>query len=474
MLVGDEHGEDDDKPTPADEIERLQLAVSVLHCLPGDVGGVGARSSTARSCGRGTLRRWVARRRLQRLRGAGHRAPVLAVLPGRLSARDGRRGDSTSLTLGVAEDQVVRHADVGGRSVAWSSLGSGPVLVVGGWWSSHLAARLGGRGVPALRRATGRDEPGRALRPARAPASPTAGRPRRAGRRRWPCSPASSTRVGADRVHLLGASSGCPVAATYAAQNPDRVDRLVLYGGYVRGADIAAPAARESMLALVEQHWGLGLARAQRGLHAERQRPRPAGVRGVPAPVGARARRPPRRCGPSTRSTPPTRWPPWPRPTLVLHRRQDGAIPFALGRDLAERIRAGDLRRARRRRALPVARRHRRPRRRRRGVPGGPGGHDTAASSYPGAEPALSERELEVLRLVAAGRTDAEIARAAGAEHAHGAPARRQHPRAARRRVEGGRCRLGGRPRPALTGNRAGRGRGPPQAWGCVVLGSPP
>ena len=38
----------------------------------------------------------------------------------------------------LSEDQVVRHAAIGGRSVAWSSVGTGPVLVIGGWWSSHL------------------------------------------------------------------------------------------------------------------------------------------------------------------------------------------------------------------------------------------------------------------------------------------------------------------------------------------------
>ena len=38
----------------------------------------------------------------------------------------------------LEEDQVVHHAAVGGRSVAWSSAGSGPVLLIGGWWSSHL------------------------------------------------------------------------------------------------------------------------------------------------------------------------------------------------------------------------------------------------------------------------------------------------------------------------------------------------
>ena len=38
----------------------------------------------------------------------------------------------------LAEDQVIRYADLGGRDVAWASVGSGPPLVIGGWWCSHL------------------------------------------------------------------------------------------------------------------------------------------------------------------------------------------------------------------------------------------------------------------------------------------------------------------------------------------------
>ena len=38
----------------------------------------------------------------------------------------------------LPEDQVVRHARVGEIDVAWSAVGSGPPLVLGGWWSSHL------------------------------------------------------------------------------------------------------------------------------------------------------------------------------------------------------------------------------------------------------------------------------------------------------------------------------------------------
>lgn len=39
-----------------------------------------------------------------------------------------------------------------------------------------------------------------------------------------------------ERFPLLGISQGCAVAIAYAARHPERVTRLVLYGGYVQGA----------------------------------------------------------------------------------------------------------------------------------------------------------------------------------------------------------------------------------------------
>jgi pimeloyl-ACP methyl ester carboxylesterase len=64
--------------------------------------------------------------------------------------------------------------------------------------------------------------------------------------------------VGAERFDLLGASLGAAVAASWAAEHPDRVDRLVLYGGWARGQEIAGPTVREHVLGLVAEHWGLG------------------------------------------------------------------------------------------------------------------------------------------------------------------------------------------------------------------------
>ena len=64
--------------------------------------------------------------------------------------------------------------------------------------------------------------------------------------------------VGATRFDLFGASLGAAVAAAWAARHPTRVARLVLYGGWLRGADIATAQVREHVLGLIGEHWGLG------------------------------------------------------------------------------------------------------------------------------------------------------------------------------------------------------------------------
>ena len=46
-----------------------------------------------------------------------------------------------------------------------------------------------------------------------------------------------------DRFALLGMSQGAAIALAYAAQHPDRVTHLILYGGWARGRRFA-PAGR--------------------------------------------------------------------------------------------------------------------------------------------------------------------------------------------------------------------------------------
>ncbi len=64
--------------------------------------------------------------------------------------------------------------------------------------------------------------------------------------------------AGAQPFDLMGTSLGALVAVAWAAAYPGRVRRLVLYGGWVSGAEISAPDVRDNLLGLVESHWGLG------------------------------------------------------------------------------------------------------------------------------------------------------------------------------------------------------------------------
>jgi DNA-binding SARP family transcriptional activator/alpha-beta hydrolase superfamily lysophospholipase len=67
--------------------------------------------------------------------------------------------------------------------------------------------------------------------------------------------------LGLERFPLLGISQGAAVAVTYAARHPDRVSRLVLYGGYVlgpvaRAEDDASRRMAELLPELAELGWG--------------------------------------------------------------------------------------------------------------------------------------------------------------------------------------------------------------------------
>nr|WP_276591739.1 alpha/beta hydrolase [Sphingomicrobium nitratireducens] len=67
--------------------------------------------------------------------------------------------------------------------------------------------------------------------------------------------------AGLERFDLLGISQGCAVSIAYAVRHPQRVRRLVLYGGYAqgwakRGDDPEALAAREAMMTLIRTGWG--------------------------------------------------------------------------------------------------------------------------------------------------------------------------------------------------------------------------
>lgn len=58
--------------------------------------------------------------------------------------------------------------------------------------------------------------------------------------------------AGLDRVALLGMSHRAPVAIEYAARYPERVSRLLIYGGCARGHAHQEPESRQKIRALIE------------------------------------------------------------------------------------------------------------------------------------------------------------------------------------------------------------------------------
>lgn len=65
---------------------------------------------------------------------------------------------------------------------------------------------------------------------------------------------------GHQRFTLFGASQGCAVSIAYAARYPERVEKLVLYGGFARGRRIRGSpddiANADAMLTLMRTGWG--------------------------------------------------------------------------------------------------------------------------------------------------------------------------------------------------------------------------
>jgi pimeloyl-ACP methyl ester carboxylesterase/DNA-binding CsgD family transcriptional regulator len=310
----------------------------------------------------------------------------------------------------MAIDQIVRYADIGGRAVAWSEVGSGPALVIGGWWCSHVRAdwqdprfRRLVLALAAENRVIRYDRPGSGL-------SDRGERPTTRDDEAAVLLGLADA-IGLESFSLFGASSGSVVAATVAATQVDRVTRLVLYGGYAHGADIASPAAQAAMLDLVRRHWGLG-SRVLSDMFmpgaAEEERAAFARYQRQVATSDQAARELAQVYAHDSRDLLHL----VEAPTLVLHRRGDRAIPVALGRDLADEI--------------PGARLVQLPGTEHFPWLGGVGdvvspalaflaGEAPTPASTAGAEdradqPVLSARELEVLRLVAEGWTDAQVA----------------------------------------------------------------
>lgn len=301
------------------------------------------------------------------------------------------------------EDQLVRHLRTSRGDIAYSAVGSGPPLLVGGWWCSHLTlnwedplfrgylSRLAER-FTVIRY----DQPGRG-------ASGVGGAPLDLDGEIAVTTDLVDA-LDLDRLAVVGASSGAAVAAGLAARRPGRVHRLVLYGAFARGADIAPEGARRAMVDAISAHWGLGsrlladifvpgASNTERERFAQFQR------------LSATAEQAARSLAATYDIDATADLAALTVPATVLHRRRDRAVPFALGVDVAKRIRraefvelSGEDHFPWRGDATAVADATL------RGL-----GHPVRSRPAPPGPDALTEREREILRLVAAGLTDAQI-----------------------------------------------------------------
>lgn len=155
------------------------------------------------------------------------------------------------------QQRISRVTAEGGVELAYASAGDGrPLLYVPGWLS-HLELswqqpdeRLFYEALAAGCRLVRYDRSGCGLSgpPERPPSL----------EREFDELSAVAATLGSEPFDLMGVSLGAPVAAAWAAVHPERVRRLVLYGGWAHGLELATPEVRDHVLGLIASHWGLG------------------------------------------------------------------------------------------------------------------------------------------------------------------------------------------------------------------------
>jgi pimeloyl-ACP methyl ester carboxylesterase/DNA-binding CsgD family transcriptional regulator len=235
--------------------------------------------------------------------------------------------------------------------------------------------------------------------------------------------------VGLGRFALLGMSQGGAVAIEYAARHPERVERLVLYGAYTRGwgrrGDRERVEERQALVTLTRAGWGRD-SPAYRQVFTARFMPEATLEQMDWFNELQRVSTSPENAAQVQMATREIdvldRLPSVTAPTLVLHARYDESVPFDQGRLLASLIPNARL-------ALLESRNHL--------LMASEPAWETAlwevrrflASEADAAQPkndvtapeivsarrlvtlpaGLTRREAEVLRLVAAGRSNREI-----------------------------------------------------------------
>ena len=238
----------------------------------------------------------------------------------------------------MLEKSEIRFLPLGARRVAYEMRGDGPPLVAPAWWVSHLELDWQNAGFRRFwegvadgytlirydRLGVGMSD--RTLRDSDLTIDGEVAALR-----------ALLDELELERVSLIGGSTGGCTAIAFAAAFPERVERLVLYGSYADGAAITAPGVADAILSAVRAHWGLGsrllsdmfLGGADAAEHERfaRLQREAASAETAAALLSLVYRLDVRALLPLVRS-----------PALVVHRRDDRAVSFRLGREVAAAI----------------------------------------------------------------------------------------------------------------------------------------
>jgi pimeloyl-ACP methyl ester carboxylesterase/DNA-binding CsgD family transcriptional regulator len=300
-------------------------------------------------------------------------------------------------------EQDIRFCDLDGRRIAYATVGEGPPLVFGGRWISHLEEDWDDRlqrsffeDLARTHRVVRYDRLGAGLSDRELPAPPTLESERRA------LAAVVDASTADEPVTLFACSCAGLASARFASTSPERVGKIVFFGGYVARRDIP-DATRRSLVDFVRTNWQLA-AQMLAGLlvpHASGDEIRAlsryklhAATAGVAAAFLEL----------DLTSDSRDFLPGVTMPALVLHRRGDRTVPIRHGRELAGLLPNARFVALNGDSHLPWADDQRELQRALAGFL-----TEDVPVERNGSSP-LSRRETEVLRLVAVGLSNREIA----------------------------------------------------------------
>lgn len=195
---------------------------------------------------------------LKELREAGARD--LAPLMESAAAQTAQHAASTASTSATPLEQEVRFCTTSdGVRIAYATVGKGPPLIKTANWLNHLEYdwdspiwRHVFRGLARDHRFIRYDARGNGLSDWDVPEFSFEAFVRDLE--------SVVEAAGVERFPLLGISQGCAISIEYVIRNPGRVTRLILHGGYAAGwrasADPGEIARREAMQTLILHGWG--------------------------------------------------------------------------------------------------------------------------------------------------------------------------------------------------------------------------